>query len=498
MSEGKNHSEEFERYIKGQMSPEEAYAFERAVLDDPFAREALEGYESNVDALEDIYTLKDRINKNEKAKFPWVRMAVAAVLLIVGSFSVYQIVDWIDSEQELAMEEEIPKNKPQDSTSSPQKKENKEQAKPTPTPIEADDSQKQAIALEKETGQKEEAPVEVDFEDQEDDTQGEIFFAEDVNEDEVVELDIEVNNADRTAAVQAVSADDFRFTVDTTTMALSKVEITPQALVAQTPKLDSNITNKLQGRVAGVQVEPDSDGFIATETSVQSLLATDNPSLRKEKGIDPIQIQDSAPLKKAKSSDSPRIVSGIVTDDTGDPIPGVNVIIKGTTEGTQTDLDGNYELPRQRNMTLVFSYVGFESYEVDVGSNDVVDATMGGATQLQEVVTVGYGDSGAPETSYEPSKPRGGSKEFKKYLETQLQYPASARENEIEGTVTLQLTISSDGSISNIDVKKSVGYGCDEEAIRLVREGPPWRPAVSNGNRVEDKARVKVKFTLKN
>ena len=69
-------------------------------------------------------------------------------------------------------------------------------------------------------------------------------------------------------------------------------------------------------------------------------------------------------------------------------------------------------------------------------------------------------------------------------------------QNQIEGTVVLQLTISSFGSIEDTLVKKSLGYGCDEEATRLVKEGPKWNPAKADGNSVESKVRVKVKFKM--
>lgn len=88
-----------------------------------------------------------------------------------------------------------------------------------------------------------------------------------------------------------------------------------------------------------------------------------------------------------------RTVSGKVTDDSGQGLPGVNVLIKGTTTGAQTDLDGNYRLSVDENATLVFSYVGFETQEVVVGSRSTIDVTMGGATELQEVVVTALGVS---------------------------------------------------------------------------------------------------------
>lgn len=86
-----------------------------------------------------------------------------------------------------------------------------------------------------------------------------------------------------------------------------------------------------------------------------------------------------------------RIVRGRITDDTGEALPGVNVLVKGTTRGTTTNLDGYYELTVSGDDNLVYSYVGFETQEVEVGGRSNVDITLGGATELQEVVVTGYG-----------------------------------------------------------------------------------------------------------
>ncbi|MEQ8904899.1 TonB-dependent receptor [Ekhidna sp.] len=93
----------------------------------------------------------------------------------------------------------------------------------------------------------------------------------------------------------------------------------------------------------------------------------------------------------AFSAMAQRTVSGKVTDDTGEALPGVNVVIKGTTTGTTTDLDGNYRLSVDDGATLVYSYVGFETQEVQVGARSTIDISLGGATELQEVVVTGYG-----------------------------------------------------------------------------------------------------------
>lgn len=86
-------------------------------------------------------------------------------------------------------------------------------------------------------------------------------------------------------------------------------------------------------------------------------------------------------------------INGTVRDSKGEPIPGVNIMIKGQTTGTITDIDGNYflEVP-SRSSILVFSCIGFEEQEIEVGNQININLTMHEiSTGLNEVVVVGYG-----------------------------------------------------------------------------------------------------------
>lgn len=85
-------------------------------------------------------------------------------------------------------------------------------------------------------------------------------------------------------------------------------------------------------------------------------------------------------------------VSGVVSDQNA-PLPGANVVVKGTTNGTQTDFDGNYQLSNVPDgATLVFSYVSFATQEVQFNGQSTINVTLEEDTQsLEEVVVVGYG-----------------------------------------------------------------------------------------------------------
>ncbi|NUQ23940.1 MAG: TonB family protein [Saprospiraceae bacterium] len=73
------------------------------------------------------------------------------------------------------------------------------------------------------------------------------------------------------------------------------------------------------------------------------------------------------------------------------------------------------------------------------------------------------------------AEPEGGFDKMKKYVQKNLRYPAEAKAKGISGDVTVRFLISADGSPSQLEVVSGIGYGCDDEAKRLLREGPKWR-----------------------
>ncbi|MBL4745573.1 MAG: SusC/RagA family TonB-linked outer membrane protein [Flavobacteriaceae bacterium] len=85
-------------------------------------------------------------------------------------------------------------------------------------------------------------------------------------------------------------------------------------------------------------------------------------------------------------------ISGTVSDETG-PLPGVSVIIKGTTTGTETDFDGLYKITAKQGDVLVFSYVGMTTSSKKVGASNTLNVVLEGSNLLDEVVIVGYGTS---------------------------------------------------------------------------------------------------------
>ena len=89
----------------------------------------------------------------------------------------------------------------------------------------------------------------------------------------------------------------------------------------------------------------------------------------------------------------------------------------------------------------------------------------------------------------------GGIKAFRAYIQANLKYPKEALENRIEGRVYLQFQVNNNGSINKVKVRKGLGHGCDEEAVRVIKS-MHFTPANNRGNKVSVKKKVFVSFKL--
>jgi TonB-linked SusC/RagA family outer membrane protein len=85
-------------------------------------------------------------------------------------------------------------------------------------------------------------------------------------------------------------------------------------------------------------------------------------------------------------------VSGSVTDESGIPLPGATVIVKGTSNGAATDFDGNYSISVGPNAVLEFSFIGYQTVEVTVGNQSNINVSLQPSNQLDEVVVTGFGE----------------------------------------------------------------------------------------------------------
>lgn len=95
-----------------------------------------------------------------------------------------------------------------------------------------------------------------------------------------------------------------------------------------------------------------------------------------------------------------------------------------------------------------------------------------------------------------PAQFPGGEPAMFQFIAENLRYPEMARENNIQGIIVLQMTVETDGSISNIEILRDIGGGCAEEAVRMVKLMPKWEPAVQQQIQVRFNVILPIKFQL--
>ncbi|MDZ4682465.1 MAG: TonB family protein [Saprospiraceae bacterium] len=190
---------------------------------------------------------------------------------------------------------------------------------------------------------------------------------------------------------------------------------------------------------------------------------------------------DANKSAKEKQSNNLRNLVGRVTDASGEPLIGVSVVAEGTGRSASTDVEGNFSLPLSGDeQQVVFNYTGFESLVAPINQSGSVNVVMKeSAVALEEVIGSSFEkkQSKAQSVYKAPATaaPVGGTDAYEAYLAQNLRYPDAARKKGIQGVVKLRFTVSAAGNLSNFKVLQKLGYGCDDEAIRLIKEGSAWQ-----------------------
>jgi TonB family protein len=457
-----DYNDDIEKYIKGELTPSQMNALEKKALSDPFLADALEGVQSlQADNLQhDLAHLKGALNKriSKQKNVVWVwgsRIAAGLILIVLSTFVIIKLSDKGDSNLALNKQNELTAT-PEVGDSSTQASDSSDAGNggllsmksPETTDVKKEKGSSVAGGSPATRSQAEQSPV-VNL--TEDDSQ--------LKDDVAAEAEQVANSKDAENPAEVVHDEG-----------IAKTEAAPPAKASAPSEKKKN----------------DNDGFITESAKRQSIAETPEKSQALTDKI------------------SRRIVRGKVTfSDDGTELPGVNVIVKGTNEGTVTDAHGNYQLPISGpDASLVFSFIGFSSKEEEVESDELNVQLEADISELSEVVVVGYGSEKPPvvlpfdSPVMELATPVGGRKAFKQYLEGNVRYPEQAIKNQVEGKVTVQFTIETSGQLSDFRVIRGIGFGCDEEVIRLIKQGPKWSPSKKDDEAIRDKVKVRMRFAL--
>jgi TonB family protein len=96
---------------------------------------------------------------------------------------------------------------------------------------------------------------------------------------------------------------------------------------------------------------------------------------------------------------------------------------------------------------------------------------------------------------HEPEFP-GGLGELYNFIKKNFHYPVLAKQNGIQGKVTVSFIVERDGSLTDVKIIKGIGDGCDEEAVRIIKLSPPWKPGYQNGKPVRVSFSIPITFSL--
>jgi periplasmic protein TonB len=92
----------------------------------------------------------------------------------------------------------------------------------------------------------------------------------------------------------------------------------------------------------------------------------------------------------------------------------------------------------------------------------------------------------------------GGAKAWSKYMERNLRYPYQAQEESIQGKVFVSFVVERDGSVTDVKVLRGLGFGCDEEAIKVIKKSPLWKPGKNKGVPVRVRYNMAINFQISN
>lgn len=444
MSKKHNHIEQLtpallEAYRNGLLTPEQEHQVEKLMLEDPFYADALEGLESIAASdlghdLNELHTrLKDRLAEEKRVIF-WTltrRIAAALFFLITASF----IFIWLK-----------PKNETENNLTA-----NKETETNT-RPI-AD-----SIAL--------------------------------INPDAFEKPKLSASNLN----TKPKSIDPVQSIAETSELEIEfDFEIEELGEVVSTVNSDPINKSKIELRIT----EPAESK--REETDRKKLLFSKSNS--SDVGVDslsPAETQNKLTSGLVVSRNTDFIEITVLEKDEGMPLSQIAIVIENTTQGYLTDDEGKVKIPNDPKLIFNASFIGYVTvrFKTDtlLKSNNIIKLNPD-LTSLEEVVIVGYGTSVQSEDLSRSAAPEIGNKEFNQYIKESLVYPKQAENQKIKGRVTVEFVVNSDGSLSNFFIKKGLGAGCDEEAIRLIKEGPKWLPALdSNGNALIKTVRVRILF----
>ncbi len=431
------------RYERGELSDRDMHAVERLMLDSEFESEAMEGMESisAEEFEEDLSILQQKLDQRTATKGSsaawWWRVAAVIVLAIsAGIFLVYQ-----NNPTPTQLAENVsPLSEPESDEQEPDT-----------------DQQFSNVTADPETPSAE-APE-----------------AEPEQTEQAVEEDLQEKKTDDR-------------------LALSETTRPAAARQKDTREMDGASVARSEESQAG-QEKPDLNAVprMAVDSSLDRKLPAMDIDVQEQELIGVIKGEKFTLITPSAGRPGEQL-HGRVYDLNGVPVQGANVTIKGLNQSLTTNLDGEFELDIEEveDDKMILSYIGMRSQGLEVTNQDSLFIMLeeDEDAELGEIVLE---DETKPGNNviYRGAGPAGGTINFSTYLQENAQ-ALSNDSTEVE--VLVIFTVNTDGSLLDFKVRKSPDASYTAEAIRLIKEGPAWLPALQDGSPVRDRVRVRIPF----
>jgi hypothetical protein len=454
--QGKNHitysSADIEKYLKGELTPTERHQLEKASLDDPFLADALEGYSNTpVNIQADLNELSRRLKKEEqqakvvpmvtasRTGFPWLRAAVMIAVIAVAGWMV----------SEFAFNKKTP-----DIAHS----NNSEPVKKTETPSSNETNARPDTIAAGNSNSNDEVAVQKPI----------------PSESTYKQPTTSRKDADKTDNTGEV---EIKPIVDEP---LAQSTVTPDSRIEE-EKLKRE--KELTAKSAQQEVLSNNQGRAVIIPPTDNALKTDN-NIAKANTKNTQEKQEPQP-----DYNNVNVFQGQVLDANNNALPFVNITNAKDNVGTYTDARGNFTLVSTDSVLSVnVRSLGYENTKTVLSNENEINQI-----QLQEdrsmtarvLDTVKRNLSRARgNMKFEEPEPADGWDYYDSYLVNNLNVPETFERKLTQqggGEVELSFEVNKHGEPINIKIEKSLCDKCDEEAIRLVKEGPKWKRKAKKG-----------------
>jgi hypothetical protein len=449
---------DIEKYHKGQLSVKEMHALEKAALDDPFLADALEGYAvTGINVNADIAELKKRLaEKTEQAKvipmqaggsssFPWLRAAVMVILIAGAGTLAYQFLFKSGSKENSIASSPAIKNKAS------------EPVKPSQQTDKRDTVLEDAITSETIVDKKKTEP---EVNQQLDIAANSNVYYKSAKDSVTPKFGETIVNGATATTPKAAEEKNAYFKFD---------DVTKRNMYDSTGKIDAVAKNENKEALSKKPTATNTEGIVAQNKALSEVVVNGYGSKRRNDN---------------NQYNNMNVIRGRVTDANNNALPFANITNNRDNVGTYSDAQGNFTLVSTDTVLDVqVRSLGFQNNNVQLRSytpDNRVTLQEDRSLNAKIIDTAKRNISSRPRNTMtlEEPEPEDGWDSYGSYVVNNLNIPETfdmKKGETTDNTVEVSFEVNKNGEPVNIRIEKSLCIKCDEEAKRLIKEGPKWK-----------------------